>query len=392
MKRFFLIGLVIALVLSLGAIFYGAWLNGRGERQIVQRMAERRLTLHGARASAREIRPQVELSSVNIFSNDMADAVALIDGRIISCLVPKNGFVKKGDTIFVVANEGIPLQLQEAEANILEAEAALKQAESDYARYKMLKEHEATSMQQFEAAKAKYRSAQSKFTVAKSKFAQLRLQEARQNVTAPLDGKVIMQYRQPGTPVRAGTSLALVGDFSSLYFGMAIDDKDARHLTTGQKVELVFTDTDFPKAYSTSYAAGNLGNSQKFYAVLEEVTPPLSEKAEIRSALWKIDNRSGLLEPQLYGGVILQSLTGEKVLAVPLSAMADDAHASVFVASGGVIERRAVKTGTDDGTYIEILSGLSDGEVVVSAGLEGLTDGMQADVEVEDAKEGGGSK
>ena len=134
MKRFFLIGLVIALVLSLGAIFYGAWLNGRGERQIVRRMAERRLTLHGARASVRELRPQVELSSVIIFSKDMADAVALIDGRIASCLVPKNGIVKKGDTIYVVENEDIPLQLLEAEANILEAEAI--RMESPVKRYR----------------------------------------------------------------------------------------------------------------------------------------------------------------------------------------------------------------------------------------------------------------
>ena len=44
MKRYFMAGLGIVLALSLGAIFYGAWLNERGEVQITRRMEERRLT------------------------------------------------------------------------------------------------------------------------------------------------------------------------------------------------------------------------------------------------------------------------------------------------------------------------------------------------------------
>ena len=42
-----------------------------------------------------------------------------------------------------------------------------------------------------------------------------------------------------------------------------------------------------------------------------------------------------------------------------------------------------VKTGVLDDKYIEILSGLAEGEVVITGNLDGLEDGMKADVEMD---------
>ena len=384
MKRYFFIGLALILALSLGAIFYGAWLNSRGEFQIARRMEERRLSLRGARVEMRELQAHIDKSAVKLYSTDMADAVTLVDGRIVSCLVQKNSFVKKGDPLFVLENEDIPLRIQEAESNILSAQSSLRRAENTYRRYLILKEQDAVSAQQYDDAEAGYYAAQSNLAVMETRLSQLRVQESRQTVAAPIDGKVLVLYRQQGAYVQSGTALALVGDFSSLYFSTPVQDTNARHLALGQEAELVFSSTEFNKVYSTDYAAGNLGQKQKFFASIVNIAPPISEPAAIRSVLWKIDNRAGLLEPQTYGGVSIQSMTPHAVLAVPLSAITDHQNASVFVARDGVIERRAVRTGANDGVYIEILSGLEKGELVVSAGAEGLEDGMRADVEIDE--------
>ncbi|MBR1884831.1 MAG: efflux RND transporter periplasmic adaptor subunit [Schwartzia sp.] len=381
MKRYFMAGLGIVLALSLGAIFYGAWLNERGEVQITRRMEERRLTLHGAKAASRRLSPRLTVNSVNLFSNDMADAVALVDGRIVEVRAPKGSSVRRGDVIFVLENENIPLQRQEAESGILRAQAELKRAENNYSRYKILKDNDAASAQQYDEAEAAYFSAQSSLGVAEAKAAQLGVQESRQQVVAPIDGRVLVLYRPQGAYVQAGTSLALVGDFHSLYFTAPVGDEDARYLTVGQEAELVFQSKDFQKVYGTDYAAGNLGDRQTFTATIAQITPPLTEAAAMRNILWQVDNRSGLLEPQTYGSVSFQSRRSHDALAVPLSAVADGANASVFVAKdNGTIERRTVRTGTNDGAYIEVLSGLSEGEVVVTSGMEGLADGVHAEI------------
>ena len=389
MKKYFLIGLGIVLALSLSLILYGAYLNERGEFQIAKRMSERSLELQGAKSEKRFIRPYFKLNAINFFSKDMTDALALSDGRIVECVAPKGSFVRKGDTLFLLVNEELPLQIKQAEANILSARAEKHSRENQYKRYLMLKEKGAISAQQFDEAEAAYRAAVAGLEVAEAKLGNLRIQEERQKVAAPLDGQVLMLYRQPGAYVTGGTALALVGDFRTLYFSTPVDDKLARHLTPGLEVELVFSNKDFKKVYDTNYAAGNLGSNQKFTASIAEITPPLSEPAAMRNVVWQADNRSGLLEPQTYGGVSLQSRTGHDGLAVPLAAMADNSNNRVYVAKGDdTIEERKVKTGTNDGSYIEILEGLTEGEIVVTSGTEGLRSGMRATVKVQ----GGGAK
>ena len=57
-----------------------------------------------------------------------------------------------------------------------------------------------------------------------------------------------------------------------------------------------------------------------------------------------------------------------------------------MVRSDGTIERRDVETGTNDGTYIEIRSGLAEGDVVVVENFDGLENDMRVQVTIEDEK------
>ena len=385
--------ILIILALAVALVAYGTWLNVSDEKQIARRMDERVLMLTGAKAQKRSLRPVVEMDAVRLYSENMADAVALVDGRIVECHVPKGSFVRRGDVIFTLENENIPLQIQEAESNILQAQAQLKRAENNYNRYQILKANDAASAQQFDEAEAAYLSAQSNLGVVEAKAAQLRVQESRQQVVAPIDGKVLVLYRQQGAYVQGGSSLALVGDFRFLYFTSPVEDEDARHLLIGQEAELVFQSKDFKKVYGTDYAAGNLGSRQTFIATITKITPPLTEPAAMRNILWQVDNSSGLLEPQTYGGVSFRSKRSHGALTVPLSAMADSENKSVFIAKDdGTIERRPVHTGADDGTYIEVLSGLSEGEIVVTSGMEGLTDGAHAEIILDETDVKGGAE
>lgn len=381
MKQLYMVGLVLILLMAIGLVSYGAYLNKSGEHRIAERMESRTIPLQGSKVKFREIHPTLVLETVNLHSEDMADAVALIDGRIERIFVDKNSSVRRGDVIFTLVNEEIPLKIQQAESNIAGAEAQLAQAKNNYARYTRLKERNATSLEKFDEAEAHYHAAVANLNAAQAARDQLLVQSSRQDVTAPLDGEILILYKQAGAYVTAGTPIALVGNFERLFFSLPLEDKAARRLSVGTQAELSFSGRILRKAYDTEYASGNLGGEQIFSVRLIEIMPNLNEPASLRKVVWEVDNRVGLLEQQTYSGGLLRSTHGVRLLTVPLAAMLDTNRSAVFVVTAeNTLERRSITTGADDGIYVEILSGLREGETVVTSAAGGLENGMKVTV------------
>ena len=382
MKKLYIVGLVLILIFAIAMIGYGAWLNKTGEHQITERMENRTIPLQGAKVQVRDLYPALSLETVNLYSEEMADAVALIDGRIEQIFVSKSSKVNRGQVIFTLVNDEIPLKIQQADSSIAKAEAQLANAKNNYARYTRLRDRDATSIEKFDEAEAAYFASEAALKEAQTVKEQLLVQSARQDVIAPIDGEILIVYRQQGAYVQAGTPLALVGNFQRLFFSLPVDDKHAQRLSLGEMAELSFTNSQIlRKAYDTEYAAGNRGDAEVFSVAVREIMPALNEPASLRKIVFEINNRSGLLEQQAYTGATLKFVRPRKFLTVPLAAMIDSSRSAVFVVTDkDTLERRAVRTGVDDGRYIEIVSGLQEGEIVVTSASEGLQNGMKVTV------------
>ena len=393
MKKYFFIGLATIFILAIALVGYGTWLNVSDENQIARRMDERALTLTGAKAQKRSLHPTIELDAVRLYSENMADAVALIDGRIIEWYVKKNSAVQKGDTLLRLENDQVLLQIQQATANVRRSEAALAQAFNTYRRQELLLKDNATSKEKYDAAKAQYEAAEETLVEAEAQREMYYVQEARQRVTSPVDGKVLLIYQREGSYVQGGVPLALIGDFDRLLFSTTMNNKHAQYLFVGERVTLKIPAQAMKKAFDTEYAPGNKGNDETIVAVVREITPPISEPAGIRRVICEIDNRAGVLEPLTYNKVSVRAERSAECLSVPISAMTDSSRTEVFmVRPDGTIERREVETGTNDGTYIEIRSGLSEGDVVVVENFDGLENDMRVQVTIEDEKNGKGGE
>ena len=159
MKKYFYLGIAIILLMAMAMVGYGAWLNYSDENQIAQRMDNRVLQLKGAKAAVREMRPVLTIDAVRFASNNMTDAVALTNGRILQWYVGKNSTVSKGDILLSMDNEQIPLKIQETTSAVRKAEAALAQAYSAYQRQGRLMAKNATSQEKYEASEAQYLAA-----------------------------------------------------------------------------------------------------------------------------------------------------------------------------------------------------------------------------------------
>ena len=387
MKKLYFVGLALILAAAISIIAYGAYLNETGEKQITERMESRTIPLHGEKIKVRNIRPVFLLETINLNSDEMADAVALIDGRIENSFVKKNSDVRRGEVLFELVNEDIPIKIQQADSSIAKAQAQVLRARNSFNRYERLRDKNATSLEKYDEAKMNYEAAETGLREAQAVKDQLLVQDSRQDVIAPIDGEVLILYKQIGAYVQAGTPIALVGNFERLNFSLPVEDSRARQISIGEHFELNFRNSDaFRKAYDTEYGAGNLGNAQVFSVYVKEIMPNLSQAAEMRKVVFEIDNRVGILEQQAYSNVELTRTTPHKVLAVPLAALSDNRQ-YVFVATAdNKLERRKISVGSDDGKYAEVFSGLKEGETVITSATKGLTEDTKVTVTLSEDK------
>lgn len=381
MKKIFYLSMSIVVVLIGGLLIYAIYLNRHSETIIAERMKNMKLSLQCSEAKIRDIRPVLKMSLINLYSDEMTDVVSLIDGRVTREFVKTSDRVESGTPIIELVNETIPLKLKEADSDIAEAEALLMRAKHTYSRYEQLVAENAISLERFDEALVQLKAAEARLERFRSQKEQLLIQQSRQIITSSIRGQVLKIYKPSGSYVTTGMPVALVGNFDKLYFKTSLSDGLAQNIATNQMLEIKFpSDEKFSKAYGVKYENGNLGENEIFDAKIVDISPPMTESSSIRQTVFEIDNRSGLLEPGFYNDIFVINKSPHKCLAVPIEAMIDDKLHSLFVVQDGVLRKKYVETGLDDGNYIEILSGLSDGEIVVISETEGLRENTAVEI------------
>ncbi len=395
MKKYYWIAMGIIVFLSLSLIGYGIYVNYKGESVISDRMSNRAIVVHGAKAAERELYAQHEIYNAAMEARHSIDIIAKVDGVITSKVMHKNMQVKQGDVVAVLSNEDIPLRIKQAQSALKKAEAVEVHAKNSYNRYARLAELDATSLEKLDEARANYEAAVSAVEDARAALGREQLNQERLNVTTDMTGSVLVTYKGIGSYVTAGTPICLVGDFEQMWFSADMDDQVLRSVLgpEGDKaeLELSFKRPDFVKAYNTEYRADNKGKSSTFKLDIQGIYPSLDQPAATRRVVFYVSNPTGILESRNYENLIVKNMIKRKVMCVPYSALFDDntndstSYNVYVVNSDNELEQRTVVVGAIGSGYAQIISGVQEGETVVATGWESLKSGQKVDVELEDS-------
>ncbi|MDR3264791.1 MAG: efflux RND transporter periplasmic adaptor subunit [Synergistaceae bacterium] len=382
MKLFFTAAMAVIIVISASFIGYGVYLNKVSDSHIETMMATRSVSVHGFRASFREITPEIVLEAITLRAENMADVVAHIDGAVSGMLVSAGQFVKKGQKLCVLANSDISLQMARADTDTARADAAYVQALGELDRNRRLVEKNSISKSELESSEARMKSARAELDAAKIARRQLDQQSGLQTVTSPTDGFVVVIYQHAGAYVQKGAPVMLVGNFNKLILRGQILDEKIRNISPTDGVYSIKMDMSFlsEKALDT-VIRGGFGKEFVINARIVGITPPVEESAPLRSVTWELDNALGLLEPGLYTGVPVSVNAPKRVLAVPSALIENIVRPELYVADADSrLAVRGVSTGVYGGGFTEITEGLREGDVVITSGVDGLEPGTRLDV------------
>jgi RND family efflux transporter MFP subunit len=210
---------------------------------------------------------------------------------------------------------------------------------------------------QVSSAKAALSAAQQELEVAQANQKQVSALSDYTRISAPYAGIVTNRYADTGALIAAGTSTSTqaipvvrIAQISVLRLVLPIPESVAGQIHLGDPV----------KVHVQALNEDIEGKVSRFAGSLDLQTRTMETEIDF-------DNRNGRLLPGMYAETRL-SLAGRKnVLTVPLEAVVRNGEEAtvLHVDAQNTLEERHVKLGLEDGSNVEVLSGLADGDRVV---------------------------
>jgi len=349
MKRGKIIGIgALAAVLVAGGVYwYMESSAAEKTAQAVETVAVQRMDIKSTVEATGTIRP---VDSVEVSSK--------ITARINSVLVKENDVVTAGQVVATLDGKDYEAKRDQAQYRVTNTRAK-------YNRMSYLESIGAKSKSDLEDAEYNYDTAQSTLEEANSDASET-------IITAPISGVVVGEPKTAGTMAVQGsdnpTVIMRIADLSKKQIKAKVDETDIGNIRIGQEAMFTvdaFTDkkftarvskisqTDVTNSWDTSSSSSSASSSTSviyYYVTLD------------------VDDPENLLLPAMTARVVINTADRNDALVVPLSTLKTDAAGSyvLVLQEDGTQETRYVETGIYSDEYVEILSGLSEGERVVS--------------------------
>ena len=196
-------------------------------------------------------------------------------------------------------------------------------------------------------------------------------------ITAPMDGVVVGIPQTVGSMAVQGnnspTVIMRIADLSSKQILAKVDETDIGSVKVGQ--EATFTVDSYSgktfRARVSKISQTDTGNTWNINSSSSTSSTSANSSASViyYYVTLDVEDPENLLLPAMTARVDITTASRSEVLSVPLSTLKTDSNGSyvVLVQPDGTQENRYVETGIYDDEYVEILSGLEEGDMISSS-------------------------
>lgn len=327
---------------------------------------------------------------------------ANVSGEITGIYVEEGDRVKKGDLLVSLDRERYEAAVEQAQSSLKSAEAALEKSKSELGRVEELNRRGMASQADLEAARADflYRSAEVERSQAYLK--QARDDLAKTSIYAPMDGIISLLNKEPGEMALGAQFqqdiIMIVADMSKMEVEVEVDESDVVDVALGDTatVEIdAYPDTTFrgvvreiahtatTRGYGTAEEITNFVVKIRLLDVPKGIRPGMSATAdiitEIREDALYVPIQCVVMKPPLKEAEEPGEESSKadsvkpRVPAKKPGRSAEELSEAVFKVTENVARQIPVVTGISSDTDIEIISGLTEGDEVVSGPFRTLT-------------------
>ena len=286
-----------------------------------------------------------------IQANNDVPIVAEAQGKVTKVMASVGDYKKAGATL---------IQLDDVleQATFKTAEVNYRKAKKDYERYQSLYLQKSVTDSQLEGAKLAMQSAEAQYITTKKAYEDTK-------IITPISGIVTSRNVDLGNYVLNHSVVAEVIDIATLKVQLNVSEQDVFNLKVGDKVQVttdVYPGVTFEGRIKT---ISDKGDAAHTYPV--EVDLP--------------NNNAHPLKAGMFAHVAFNSVSKSKELIIPRDALLGSVKdAQVYIVENGEAKLRNPVIGSTSNNYLEVVSGLNAGDVIIVNGQNNLKENYKVKI------------
>jgi len=313
-------------------------------------------------ASLRDLSEYI-VTTATLEAERLIEVLAKTAGEVVEVLVEEGDTVAQGAVLARLDRQEILLEVREAQAHV--------------ENYSGIFERTRELMNSDLVTKEEYERQRYQLELNRIKLEQARVKLQNSELRSSIPGIVTSRLIDVGHWVGVNQKTFSIGDFDPLYAVINIPERQIGAVREGQRV-----------AVALESMAG-----KDFNGRVKRISPVVDAASGTIRITIELDQSDQALKPGMFATLSLPIRTRKSALAVPKKAVILERERElVFVFKQGSAVRTPVTLGLSEGEWVEITSGLSKGDLVITVGQESLRDGAAVRLAGLPEKPGSGQK
>ena len=308
-------------------------------------------------------KPMVEALAVRgtiaAVPNEDVKVSALVAGRVNAVFVAEGDSVRQGQTLAELDRRPLDDQRRQSAAAVEQAKAQVENARLNLQRNQQLFDRGIAAGKEVEDARAQMAAAQAALEQASAALNTAERNVERASVRSPIAGQVVKRMVSVGEQVdgTAAQPVAEIANLDRVELAANVPSEHLPKVSVGQPAAV----------RSDAYSA------RTFRGSVLAIAPAVDAATNAGLVRIRIANPDHALKVGMFAQADIALGEHPNALVVPAAALVRDQNgAAVYVVTGDIAQRTAVKTGLEQAGAIEILSGVREGQVVLTSSVYGL--------------------
>ncbi len=296
-----------------------------------------------------------------------------VNGKLENIFVKEGDLVQKKAQIASLDDSDALLQYEKAQSALNKSKVNMNTAKSNLSRIKSLYENNNVSLNEYESAKEKLASSKASFMADKNNLDLKKKELGYFKVYASISGMISKISAETGENVSAGQGILEINTIDEMEVRVGIPDSYISKVKKNDQVTVFFSPL----------------KNKKFDGKITEVSYNIDSDSTTYPVFIRVINPSDAIRPGMPATISFDfgSPNADDVLLIPVHSVGKDSdgHFVYLVKKTtdglGVVEKKQVKIGKMTTNGFEALKGIQSGDMIVTAGISHLTNGLEVRIQ-----------